>query len=679
MRKNTFALLAIFIALMLATPTSAAVNAFKINAEETTETLCPTTTSLLIIPIENIGSASDTYTISLSGSAAKWAVSAPAGFGLEAGQTKDVYVYITPSMDALVGTYDLKITVNAEKAGAQYLTNEIKIKNCHGVDLDAITTSRTVCACTMAKYELNLENTGQYTENFALSLTGSAAKWAAISNTLVRLSKGEDKDIIVYVTTPCDKTGDFGITVTASSQDSNVVDSAELKLKIEPCYEYILTPAANYYSFCEHTEIHIPITIENQGTADNSYSLTVDGPDWANLEHDKVEIASGGESTINLVLFPDYRVAGNFEIKITAISKVGDVVNQIIIDTNVQTCHSTDLKISKHEEKMCATASRSYDVSLMNTGNFTEHYALTVEGPDWANLDESFIDLDAGETKKLILSVSPPLTAPELWHTIKIRAQSQDSCQTTDEDQITITIVSKTGCFGVKTTAQLKDVEVMYGEGALVPVTIENKGSEESTYNLEVSGRAASWAQLNPASVKLSPGDTETVYIYIAVPETTKAQEYTLTVSARLKDGTISSSDEVRVKVVEVKEKEIIPLEGIAENVTPEAKSIKAKIEAAGAGVSGFFASIGAKVSGIIATVQSAAAGIPYVGDYWRYIVAAIVVIIVIIAIWRSGAIKRIRRIRIQKPKKKGKNFLNKVGKLLEEEEEGNSKPKKKK
>src|SRR3989344_8606762 len=86
---------------------------FSLNTDITEQTVCATDTILYILDVQNLGSK-DTYTVSLSSSASSWAVAAPSGFSLNTNEKESVYVYVTPSSNALPGTYNLLVTVNSQ-------------------------------------------------------------------------------------------------------------------------------------------------------------------------------------------------------------------------------------------------------------------------------------------------------------------------------------------------------------------------------------------------------------------------------------------------------------------------------------------------------------------------------------------------------------------------------------
>ena len=119
----------------------------------------------------------------------------------------------------------------------------------------------------------------------------SAAKWASLSEESLSLETGDSREVYVYVTPACDAIGDYGLSVVAKSGDE-VLDSEELILLSQGCYDTELEPELSYVTFCEKEEMIVPVTITNYGTTDNIYSLSLTGPAWAKLEQEKVELAS---------------------------------------------------------------------------------------------------------------------------------------------------------------------------------------------------------------------------------------------------------------------------------------------------------------------------------------------------------------------------------------------------
>jgi uncharacterized membrane protein len=514
--------------------------AYALEFSSNSMALCATDTAVFVASVTNDGNFQDSYTVSLSGDAAKWAVAAPAGFSLNQGESEQIYVYVTPSIIALAGDYSIKATVSSV-GKTEEQTLGIKVLDCHSAELTVAESSKDICAATRADYSLQLKNTGKYTENFAISVNGVPAKFSILSEDLVTLTAGQTKDINLYSTPPADQTGDFALTVTAASQNSKATASQQLQLKSRQCYDFNAKPDVNYLSFCEASEAKIPIAIENAGSVDNVYTLSVDGPAWATVENTKVEVPAGQARFTNLVLFPSYGIAGDFSVKVTIAPDNGIKTEQTVI-ANVKTCNSADVKISETDDMICPNTEKAYAVSLVNTGQFDARYSILVQGADFASSDKSFADLKAGEATSFNLIVAPKGGAETGKQTITVTAEAQDASKATASSELNLEVASLESCFGVETTSALTSIDVAAGEPALVPIVIENKGVENSTYNLEVSGTGAAFVQLNPASLTLEGKSSKTVYAYVAVPEGTAKDSYKVTVAARLKDQATTMS-----------------------------------------------------------------------------------------------------------------------------------------
>jgi uncharacterized membrane protein/Na+-transporting methylmalonyl-CoA/oxaloacetate decarboxylase gamma subunit len=563
------------------------VNAMTLN-ENSAET-CATDTLVFLFTVANTENFENSYTVSLTDSAGRWAIAAPAGFNLKQGQSQTVYAYVTPSISANPGIYSLKVTLSS-LAGTDSATAAITVKDCHSATLTATAANAEVCSATEAKYPLTLKNTGKYTENFALSISGVPAKWSTLSEELARLEAGQTKDIIVYSTPPADQTGNFALTITAASQNSRALASADLKLTSKGCYDFSATADTNYVSFCENSEAKIPLAIENKGSVDNSYALSVEGPVWSTVENTNIDIPANQGKFTNITLFPGFGVAGDFKIKFTVTPKTGESQEQII-QANVRSCHETSLKLAAVEDTICPHTSKMYAVSLVNNGEFTEKYALTVTGADFASLDKDFVELGAENSTEFNLVVAPK-DSPAETKTIVVRAEAQEPSHASSTTELKLKIAPMSSCYGVQATSALTSVNVAAGEPAVVPIIVENKGLENSTYNLDVSGTGAQFVQLNPASLQLDGKSTETVYAYVAVPEQTAESSYKVTVSARLADGTVSSATTFDINLGKAAEQ---PEE--KEPITT--KTPRERLIAIKDGIVAFFNSIGEKLKSI--------------------------------------------------------------------------------
>jgi len=558
---------------------------------------CASETVLYIFEVHNTGTSTESYTTHLSGSASKWAAAAPLGFQLSPGKTQSVYVYVTPSIFALAGKYNLDVSVSSSSSQKQ-LSFSLDVSDCHIADLTANNDVAQVCSATQATYDLVLENNGRYKENFELSLSGNGARYSTLSNELVSLNPGESKVIQVFALPVGNAVGDYTITATAKSQNSRATASETLLLKSNACYDYNVALEKNFVSICENSEVAIPLTIKNTGTADNTYDVILAGPNWAHAGNSVLRVPANSLGQTEIILAPDFGVKGTYDIDVRVKDGLGNSIDSQKVSAKVNACYSFDLNLERSQDSLCPFNTKSYELSLANTGRFSEEYAIQVTGADFATVDRSFVTLDSGESSKLNLIIDPAGARAGKYR-IDVKASAQGISQSSKTEVLNLDIADLSACFGVQATSALTTVEVVAGEGALVPIIIENKGTETSSYNLEVSGSGATYAQLNPASVTLDGRKSQTIYMYISVPDQTPQESYKVTVSARLQDGTISSSTNVNVIVK--------PSNGIVQaspGATPREK-INSAVSGVVNRIKNFKNSITASITSLAAGVQN--------------------------------------------------------------------------
>ncbi|MBI4095704.1 MAG: hypothetical protein HY438_02490 [DPANN group archaeon] len=581
-------------------------SAGALSNTDTRGTACASDTILFVLNVANHGASPDSYTVSLAGDAAKWAVAAPSGFVLKPGQSNSVYIYVTPSLSAQPGTYSLDAIANSGLAGKKTTSYSVVVDDCHAGALTVQASTLNTCACAPGKYMVSLENTGKYSEAFAIKLSGTGARYATPSLSEVRLAPNEKKDFEVSALTSCSTVGTFDLAVSAISKDSSAVASAPLVLNSEACYDFDFVPDKNYLSFCENAQASIPITLQNKGTVGNSYDLKVSGPSWASLESTSVQAAAGRPAVANLILFPKLRTTGDFRVNVEASSEKGEQKVSREIVANVLQCYAADVRISAEQDTVCSGTEKAYSVQVSNLGRYDGNFVLSTSGADFASLDRQSLKLKAGESTNVNVIVSPK-DAASGGYVVKISADQAGISSASDE--LVLKVPPRDSCFGVRTTPAEQHVNVARGQGALIPIVVENLGRESATYNLEVSGSGAAYAKLNPSTLTLGGSEAGTAYAYIALPADALQQDYKLTVSARLQDGAVYSSSVIDIGVAEIKKEPDVakPASQTTENGERALPNFSAQTQAIKSFASGLLTRARSLVSGArpVNTVQT--------------------------------------------------------------------------
>jgi uncharacterized membrane protein len=549
MKKRLIVFVALLVVL-LGMGSAQAASSFSLSTEQASQETCPTMFTTYQFTVTNTGDEIDTYTVSKSGSAAAWALTSPPGFVLAPETSQSIFVYVTPAKGAQTGIYGLDITVTADKAGPQASSVSLDVGECHALTTSSQQIAQTICTGETASYEVIVHNAGQWSENTQLSLAGSAAPWSSLSYEYLRLNKDESSTITVSVEPRANEVGDFDLTVTARSLESNALASQNFDLKINGCYGMDLTADENFASFCENSEVKIPVVLRNTGTAQNTYDLSISGAEWSAVDQKQVTLAAGESRIVKAVLFPGYGIYGKYNFKLVAESVYGDDSESIDLTVNVLKCHDVSLTLVTQEDRICPRTTKTYTAEITNTGTTAERFSLSLRAPSWVALDKTTLSLAAGESATAGITVAPIQVIPGM-HPVTIEVTSIEGSKVNAKATLNVEVASESSCFGVRTIAEREQVRIAYGEGTLVPIVVENIGSETETYSFDISGDGASFAQLNPSSITVNGNSADTTYLYLAVPEKTAKESYSVIVSARDESGVVSSSNTIYVTLTD--------------------------------------------------------------------------------------------------------------------------------
>jgi len=558
--------------------------AFSVSSGGDTS-ICAGTTATIIDTVLNSGN----YIITSAGTASAFSTVIPSGLIVN-GQGM-VYSYISPPSDALPGPYNLNVKIS-DNAETQSIDHKINILDCHQSAL-SVDADKSSCTCEEAVFLLKLKNNGDYLESYDLSAEGPAKNYVTLDESTVILGPQEEKIVKAYSKAPCDVYGKYELTFKSKASTSLSIATVKAGWDIKPCYDYSISTPADYYSACDHSSLTIPLSIKNSGTADNNYNLKIDAPSWINLEKNTAAVSQSGTTAVNIFANTPYLTEGNFTIKTEVSSVTGNVKQTLDTKINVRKCYNVLADIDKETDRLCNAVSNKYEVRIKNLGEFSNTFDLTVSGAPWAELSESSITLNAGEEKILTLDIHPPYDADAKTYKITVQAKDPVS-QASYSDSIDINVATTEQCYQPAINVKQESLEIMKDNAATDLIIIENKGTDNATYIVDLSGTASKFSEINPGIVTILPGKAEIIYLYIAPTLLTNAGDYEAIVTARMKDSTVLSSKTIQIKVNEkVEAKGNVTIETIP---TEPKEGFFAKI---GNGISGFAYQIGKFVSNL--------------------------------------------------------------------------------
>ncbi|HIH51173.1 MAG TPA: hypothetical protein HA250_02315 [Nanoarchaeota archaeon] len=523
---------------------SAQGQSFSIAKDTTVPRTCPGSTLLLQSTV--LSSAAQSFSLSQEGDAARFSISVPTGFILSAGGSKTLFSYVTPPSTTSPGTYRLKLFVNSASASASAEYN-IVVEDCRAVSLNFEASSKSTCPGEVASYKAILRNIGRFTEDYSLSVDGQAKGFTTLSDSSVRLLPGQEKDVYAFVNPPFDVGGVHDFTLSARSASG--ITSSQARINVLPCYNYAFTSEKSSYEICEAEKLSIPLALENKGSVANSYKMSSSGSAFASLNRGLISLAPGQTAVAELIFSPSFGTQGEFPVKVNIEGALGKESKVLPINVKVKKCYDAQLDIAPETLALCNTFSSRQNVLIKNTGEFSNKFTLSVSGASFATLDREVADLSAGESVIATLALAPDEKTPAGNYGVVVKMTDPIS-KISSSDTLKVTTITREQCFLPGISLSQKVVEVPKDSAAAISFTVENRGREPAEYVLALSGNALQFSQINPSLVKVSPGESESVFLHVAPTLATAEGAYRITVTARLKESQVYASETVDIKVL---------------------------------------------------------------------------------------------------------------------------------
>ncbi len=426
-----------------------------------------------------------TYTIK---SNSKWATIAPDAVTLEAGESREVYVYITPDCISMPNEYPIEIT--AESSAGIKSSKEIvtTILPCHNVALTIIPSKAGACLDEVAHFAINVTNNGKASEDFIISATDGVLEVEKIT-----LEGGETKSVGLDVTAKGTKKE---VTITAKSASTYASDSRTVEVNGINCYSSSLAIMPEEKSACLYDIANYTLTLKNTGTRPDIFRLN---SSFGMLSENEMSINAGESKTVYLTAASD--VVGDYPFDITAISQRSRADAKGLF-TAVQ-CRGVEAEIAPGEQTVCKGFPVNYSIDIENTGSLDDTYTLT---SGIGVLEKENVSVPEKSVATVMLSI--PAGELEDRNFINIKATSVGDTKIT---ALGSTTLYTENCYIVNSSADLPKNKICAGKTAVFGIELTNAGKLADEYSI-----TATSGNLSKSNVSLEAG--EKTGISLSVP-----------------------------------------------------------------------------------------------------------------------------------------------------------------
>lgn len=282
----------------------------SVSISQAERSICQSLLAKYEITVKNTGRLTDTYNITTDfGSLSKNELT------IEPNEVETIELNVDTNEMEPETEKNITITVTDGKI-TDYVKTKLFAKNCYSAIIELEPETQTACQCDMINYTIIVRNTGEFSDEYSLSIGNSK-----ISENFL-LKPNESKSFYqepYYVYYSPNKTYYVPVKLTSkhTSLEKNVTLIVEPK---DVCYNATIEVGnGKKVKTCESNTI--PIKIRNSGRKEDVYFIKMTAPDWVNINIDKIQLKSGEEKTIYLYLSPPYNAElGRYIVKLNVTS-----------------------------------------------------------------------------------------------------------------------------------------------------------------------------------------------------------------------------------------------------------------------------------------------------------------------------------------------------------------------
>ncbi len=297
--------------------------AVELSAAEPDQSVCLGETATYDIRVENTGQAEETFQLSAdAGSLSRSEVT------LGPGESTTVEMAAYSDQAA---SEQLVVTAESTTSYARGQTEvSFTAEQCRDMDVFVSPSQDSICEGETGEFSITVQNTGSVQDSYSLTTNVEGAEVPDLT-----LDPGESQTYRIAV-----NEGEGVHTVVARAMSkgfSGLTRTENAQLTVENCYDVtLLSQGNNSIQIGPENRTLLTLGIENSGTRTNTYNLTFDGPEWADLRPTETTLDPGERAPAFVYVAPDFfSEEGTYTSKLTVTDESGSVQRVVNIDITV--------------------------------------------------------------------------------------------------------------------------------------------------------------------------------------------------------------------------------------------------------------------------------------------------------------------------------------------------------
>jgi hypothetical protein len=284
-------------------------------------------------------------------------------------------------------------------------------------------------------YTLHVTNAAYLTDTLRVSMAGQT--WpTSLSTTVITLPGGLSAEFVVSVTVPpmaavpsLPPGSEDSVRVIVAPQGSTLQAASVLTSSVRSAYDFALQAQATQQGGDPGAIVNYPLSVANTGSLTDTIELTISGHAWpAAATPSSVWLPPYSSTQVVVATtIPNAVLAGVQDtIIVTATSQAGLLTRTMAFTTTANAQYGVSLSPGAAQQTGRPGAEVVYTLTITNTGNITDSFALSQGGSRWPVSVPAMIPaLPAWTGASFAVTVTLPTTWQTPSETVILTATSQ--------------------------------------------------------------------------------------------------------------------------------------------------------------------------------------------------------------------------------------------------------------
>lgn len=254
------------------------------------------------VTVRNTGTRDDSFTLTSNvGELAETQLE------VDSGEAESTTLEVTPEE---LGEQTLQVTAESRVTSTGAATLDVTNGMSSTVSFESSRVN--VCETEQFEAEATVTNNGEAEENFLLSTDRGT-----LSEEELELEPGESEEVEVGLNSTGMEMGENQVTLTSTAATFDGPSTSKTLTAVkENCHDLQMTLNSYETSAGENKAAIYQVALENTGTQENTYNLSVDAPDWISITPESRTVAPGETQYAYIFANVPYEKQG--EVRITA-------------------------------------------------------------------------------------------------------------------------------------------------------------------------------------------------------------------------------------------------------------------------------------------------------------------------------------------------------------------------